>query len=124
MLRLAVFCVISFAVIISCMGQTFQYSRGWTNGKRSSSHMHENPAISEMFEAQESERHLEKCIIQLQRLIHNPYLIRQSYSSNPNDGILFSNGNDGVSNNNRHQSNEIFDNSASASGEFLTKHYN
>ncbi|XP_055852660.1 pro-corazonin-like [Episyrphus balteatus] len=117
MLRFVLFSLVSFIVIMSCMGQTFQYSRGWTNGKRSSSHLHEDPAIAEVFEIpSESERRLEKCIIQLQRLIHNPYLVRPSYG--PTSNV---NGGSGV--NVHHQSNENFeDMAASETGEFSTKH--
>ncbi|XP_055852611.1 pro-corazonin-like [Episyrphus balteatus] len=123
MLRFAVFSLVSFAIIFSCMGQMFQYSRGWTNGKRSSSHLHADPAIAEIFEVpSESERRLEKCIIQLQRFINNPYLIRPSYATIGNSN-LFANGNGGSGNSIRHQSNEIFEDlAASESGEFATKH--
>ncbi|XP_055907297.1 pro-corazonin-like [Eupeodes corollae] len=114
MLRFVVFSLVSFVVIISCMGQTFQYSRGWTNGKRSPAHLHEDPTMAEIFEVPESERRLEKCIIQLQRLIHNPYFLRPQYvatNSNGNSGTI------------RHQSNEILEDlGTSETGEFSTKH--
>ncbi|XP_055848099.1 pro-corazonin-like [Episyrphus balteatus] len=116
MLRFVILALVSFAVIISCMGQTFQYSRGWTNGKRSSSHLHEDPAIAEIFEVPtESERRLERCIFQLQHFMHNPYSMRPSpYAIN-----LFTSGNSG---NIRHQSSEMFEDSASEPAEFSTKH--
>lgn len=36
MLKLIVVPLLFLSICLSCMGQTFQYSRGWTNGKRSS----------------------------------------------------------------------------------------
>jgi len=35
MLRLLLLPLFLFTLSMACMGQTFQYSRGWTNGKRS-----------------------------------------------------------------------------------------
>lgn len=34
MLRLLLLPLFLFTLSMACMGQTFQYSRGWTNGKR------------------------------------------------------------------------------------------
>ncbi|XP_055907790.1 pro-corazonin-like [Eupeodes corollae] len=131
MLRFVVFSLVSLAIVMSCMGQMFQYSRGWTNGKRSSAHLlQEDPTMAEIvFEVpSESERRLERCIIQLQRFIQNPYFIRPSYAATAG-GNLFSNGNvGGITSSNRHQSNEIFEDlaasgssSSSADGLFSTK---
>lgn len=39
MIRIFVVPLLFLGLCLSCMGQTFQYSRGWTNGKRSSSDM-------------------------------------------------------------------------------------
>ncbi|EDW24657.1 GL23272 [Drosophila persimilis] len=79
MMRLLLLPLFLFTLSMACMGQTFQYSRGWTNGKRALtppsllSHGHFNRAsdlgFSDLYDVQDwsSERRLERCLAQLQR---------------------------------------------------------
>lgn len=65
MLRIVILPLLIFLFSMACMGQTFQYSRGWTNGKRASplnNLFHkDDESISELFEVQDAnERKLEK----------------------------------------------------------------
>ena len=57
--RMIVVPLVLLAAIICCMGQTFQYSRGWTNGKRSNSHFREDTGFPDLIEI-ETEKKLEK----------------------------------------------------------------
>ncbi|XP_037956941.1 pro-corazonin-like [Teleopsis dalmanni] len=118
MLPLLLFTFFSMA----CMGQTFQYSRGWTNGKRANlgtgaARYRDESNIPELMELQGGERKLEKCLIQLQHFMHNPLLRAVPYAgtlnlastsnANPNSNSNNNNNNNLFSN--RHQSNEIFE---------------
>ncbi|KAH8301303.1 hypothetical protein KR018_007231 [Drosophila ironensis] len=80
MMRLLLLPLFLFTLSMACMGQTFQYSRGWTNGKRAlnpgspllaSAHFHRNNELgySDLYDFQDwsSERRLERCLAQLQR---------------------------------------------------------
>ncbi|KAH8354254.1 hypothetical protein KR084_004797 [Drosophila pseudotakahashii] len=82
MLRLLLLPLFLFTLSMACMGQTFQYSRGWTNGKRSFSsasplltngHFHRDRAnelgFTDLYDLQDwsSDRRLERCLSQLQR---------------------------------------------------------
>ncbi|XP_034665401.1 pro-corazonin [Drosophila subobscura] len=79
MMRLLLLPLFLFTLSMACMGQTFQYSRGWTNGKRAltpssllgNGHFHRGNelAFSDLYDVQDwsSERRLERCLAQLQR---------------------------------------------------------
>ncbi|KAH8332761.1 hypothetical protein KR074_010401 [Drosophila pseudoananassae] len=80
MLRLLLLPLFLFTLSMACMGQTFQYSRGWTNGKRalntgspilSNGHLHRTNdlSFSDLYDLQDwgSDRRLERCLTQLQR---------------------------------------------------------
>ncbi|XP_016992114.1 pro-corazonin [Drosophila rhopaloa] len=80
MLRLLLLPLFLFTLSMACMGQTFQYSRGWTNGKRALSpaspllangHFHRSNELgfTDLYDLQDwsSERKLERCLSQLQR---------------------------------------------------------
>ncbi|XP_016930939.2 pro-corazonin [Drosophila suzukii] len=82
MLRLLLLPLFLFTLSMACMGQTFQYSRGWTNGKRSfnsasplltNGHFHRDRGnelgFTDLYDIQDwsSERKLERCLSQLQR---------------------------------------------------------
>lgn len=68
MLRMVVLPLLIFLFSMACMGQTFQYSRGWTNGKRANTATtlnnlfhKDDESISELFEVQDAnERRLER----------------------------------------------------------------
>ncbi|XP_013102492.1 pro-corazonin [Stomoxys calcitrans] len=118
-----------FLFSMACMGQTFQYSRGWTNGKRSGGgsstsniFRKDDEGMSELFDFQDvaSERRLERCLLQLQHVVRNPLLLHSAAAAlalNP----LTSNNVSGNRNNNlnkdstnnpfsrSHQSNELFE---------------
>ncbi|XP_033165748.1 pro-corazonin [Drosophila mauritiana] len=79
MLRLLLLPLFLFTLSM-CMGQTFQYSRGWTNGKRSfnaaspllaNGHLHRGSelGLTDLYDLQDwsSDRRLERCLSQLQR---------------------------------------------------------
>lgn len=59
---LAVLCFLA-----TCFGQTFQYSHGWTSGKRALNTNRDND-ISEMLQ-QDGERKLERCIESFVKLL-------------------------------------------------------
>ncbi|XP_017046793.1 pro-corazonin [Drosophila ficusphila] len=80
MLRLLLLPLFLFTLSMACMGQTFQYSRGWTNGKRALSpgspllanaHFHRSNelGLTDLYDLQDwsSDRRLERCLSQLQR---------------------------------------------------------
>ncbi|KAI8043860.1 pro-corazonin [Drosophila gunungcola] len=80
MLRILLLPLFLFTLSMACMGQTFQYSRGWTNGKRALSpgtpllangHFHRSNelGLTDLYDLQDwsSERRLERCLSQLQR---------------------------------------------------------
>nr|AQX83391.1 plastid corazonin [Bactrocera dorsalis] len=91
---LAVLCFLA-----TCFGQTFQYSHGWTSGKRAVN-THRDNDIAEMLQ-QDGDRKLERCLMQLQYLLHNPLSIRAGVQAlTPANGNLFGN---------RHQSNELYE---------------
>uniref|UniRef100_A0A1A9X5R0 Pro-corazonin n=1 Tax=Glossina brevipalpis TaxID=37001 RepID=A0A1A9X5R0_9MUSC len=116
------------------MGQTFQYSRGWTNGKRgvmmnnnnnNNHHFHrEEENIPDILETQQDgvdRRRLERCLLQLQHFLKNPLFhhgatVTTSYSLNPptngnqnNDSNNNNNNNNPLYGRNHHQSNEMFE---------------
>nr|AUF71589.1 preprocorazonin [Megaselia scalaris] len=68
MIRMFVVPLLLLGLCLSCMGQTFQYSRGWTNGKRASSDMD----VLNPFNVGDSviENKLERCLMLLQRCSH------------------------------------------------------
>ncbi|TMW49442.1 hypothetical protein DOY81_005452 [Sarcophaga bullata] len=133
MLRIVIFLpLLIFLFSMACMGQTFQYSRGWTNGKRagnsaSSTALNglfhkDDDGLAEFFEVQEAnDRRLERCLSQLQHLVHNPLFLHTVTNTpltlnNPgSNGNGNSNGNSMNNNNNNnpfarsHQSNELFE---------------
>lgn len=45
MTKTAIIPIMILAMVVCCMGQTFQYSRGWTNGKRSDTHADESTEL-------------------------------------------------------------------------------
>ncbi|XP_022219363.1 pro-corazonin [Drosophila obscura] len=80
MMRLLLLPLFLFTLSMACMGQTFQYSRGWTNGKRalsspssllSNGHFHRANefGFSDLYDVPDwsSDRRLERCLAQLQR---------------------------------------------------------
>ncbi|KAH8257868.1 hypothetical protein KR038_002153 [Drosophila bunnanda] len=82
MMRLLLLPLFLFTLSMACMGQTFQYSRGWTNGKRAlnpaaspllgnGGHFHRSNELgyTDLYDLQDwsSERRLERCLSQLQR---------------------------------------------------------
>ncbi|KAH8383854.1 hypothetical protein KR009_010895 [Drosophila setifemur] len=80
MMRLLLLPLFLFTLSMACMGQTFQYSRGWTNGKRAlnpatpllpNGHFHRNNELgyADFYDLQEwsGEHRLERCLSQLQR---------------------------------------------------------
>lgn len=98
-LSLAVLCCAT-----ACFGQTFQYSHGWTNGKRAFN-AHRDDDTPEIFGIQQDgDRKLERCVMQLQQLLRNPLRIRAAVQSlTPTSNI---------NNNpfgNHHQSNELYE---------------
>ena len=72
MLRIVIFLpLLIFLFSMACMGQTFQYSRGWTNGKRANNappatalnglFHKDDDNLAELFEVQEAnDRRLER----------------------------------------------------------------
>ncbi|KAH8408005.1 hypothetical protein KR222_010716 [Zaprionus bogoriensis] len=82
MLRLLLLPLFLFTLSMVCMGQTFQYSRGWTNGKRAPpaaflTNGH-NLGLLDLYEMQDapSDRRLERCLSHLQHLTGNNLLHR------------------------------------------------
>ncbi|XP_023175596.2 pro-corazonin [Drosophila hydei] len=131
MLRLLLLPLFLFTLSMACMGQTFQYSRGWTNGKRAppsallnSGH---NLGMLDVFEMQEkpSDIKLDRCLMQLQRLAGNALLHRSfanglAYNGNrpePTDLNIHARPSASGNNNdpplypsvNHHQSNELYE---------------
>ncbi|XP_055389252.1 pro-corazonin [Condylostylus longicornis] len=94
MAKMIIVPLLLLSIAITCMGQTFQYSRGWTNGKRSNTH---DGTFQDLIEI-ETEKKLEKCLYSLQRFIRNSYLKPSQLIMNNNK---FQNG--------HHQSGEIID---------------
>ncbi|ALC45483.1 Crz [Drosophila busckii] len=129
MFRLLLLPLFFFTLSMVCMGQTFQYSRGWTNGKRASSltatplNNGHNVGLADLYDFQDSpiDRRMERCLMQLQHFLHHapgngfsrPEPERDSElrdmkirsrivaNSNHNDNNLFTSPN--------RQSNEIFE---------------
>ncbi|XP_075144739.1 corazonin [Haematobia irritans] len=121
-----------FLFSMACMGQTFQYSRGWTNGKRSGTGNSATNLFSKddegfpgLFDFQETanERRLERCLLQLQHAVRNPLFLHSAAaaalalnplaSGNQSGGKnINSNINKDIPNNpfsRSHQSNELFE---------------
>ncbi|XP_061394356.1 pro-corazonin [Musca vetustissima] len=122
--------VLLFFFSMACMAQTFQYSRGWTNGKRNGAgntatnvFHREDEGLPEIFDIQDvNERRLERCLLQLQHALRNPLLLRstaaalalnplsaanQNGNRNSNNNNLGNNGNNPLLRS--HQSNELFE---------------
>ncbi|XP_017462084.1 PREDICTED: pro-corazonin [Rhagoletis zephyria] len=99
-LSLVVLCFVA-----TSFGQTFQYSHGWTNGKRALS-THRDVDISEMLGVQQDgDRRLERCLMQLQHILRNPLQIRAGVQA------LTPTNNNANKNpfGNHHQSNELYE---------------
>ncbi|KAI8129923.1 hypothetical protein FF38_03411 [Lucilia cuprina] len=125
MLRIVILPLLIFLFSMACMGQTFQYSRGWTNGKRAGAattlnnllHNKEDDGMSELFEVQEAnERRLERCLSQLQRFVRNPLLLHTTAALALNPAAPSSSQSSNSNNNmnnipygRNHQSNELFE---------------
>ncbi|XP_068157541.1 pro-corazonin [Drosophila tropicalis] len=128
MLRLLLLPLFLFTLSMACMthGQTFQYSRGWTNGKRASlsspllnngQHFHRSNDVSFAdfydFPATISERRLERCLTQLQHFVGNSLLHRSfatGLDSDSSDAPSSNNENSPYTNpKRRHQSNDLFE---------------
>ncbi|XP_073820501.1 corazonin [Musca autumnalis] len=123
--------VLLFLFSMTCMAQTFQYSRGWTNGKRNGAgntatnmFHRDDEGLSEIFDIQDvNERRLERCLMQLQHALRNPLLLRSTAAAMALNPLSASNqiGNRNSNNNNpnngnnnnpllrNHQSNELFE---------------
>ncbi|XP_005180562.1 pro-corazonin [Musca domestica] len=118
--------VLLFLFSMACMAQTFQYSRGWTNGKRNgpgnvaTNIFHrDDEGLSEIFDIQDvNERRLERCLLQLQHALRNPLLLRSTAAAlalnplsagnqNGNNNSKLNNGNNPLLRS--HQSNELFE---------------
>ncbi|CAD7089956.1 unnamed protein product [Hermetia illucens] len=79
MTKTAIIPIMILAMVVCCMGQTFQYSRGWTNGKRSDTHADESTEL--MIDA-DWEKKLEKCLYTLQRITQFPYMRNMLLTAN------------------------------------------
>ncbi|EDW58406.1 pro-corazonin [Drosophila virilis] len=82
MLRLLLLPLFLFTLSMACMGQTFQYSRGWTNGKRAPpaalvTNGH-NLGLLDIYDIQDrpTDIKLERCLLQLQHFVGNALLHR------------------------------------------------
>ncbi|XP_030374721.1 pro-corazonin [Scaptodrosophila lebanonensis] len=132
MMRLLLLPLFLFTLSMACMGQTFQYSRGWTNGKRaplsgpllSSGHFQRgDEQLANLYDFQENERKLERCLVQLQRFVgsnlHRSYAGALAYNANkPDIGSLNAPARPSANNNNNdnslyasphHQSSELYE---------------
>ncbi|XP_017076674.1 pro-corazonin [Drosophila eugracilis] len=112
MLRLLLLPLFLFTLSMACMGQTFQYSRGWTNGKRSfnsasplltNGHFHRGNDLgfTELYDLQDwsSERRLERCLSQLQRsLISRNCAPGSDFNANRGDADSESNSHSRINN--------------------------
>ncbi|XP_037884464.1 pro-corazonin [Glossina fuscipes] len=124
--------LLSIMFSMTCKGQTFQYSRGWTNGKRggiaisnSNNNHHfrrEEENIPEILETQQDgvDKRLERCLLQFQHFLKNPLFhhaatASASYGLNPSNGNQNNDSNNNNNNNNplygrnHHQSNEMLE---------------
>ncbi|KAM7361916.1 corazonin [Cochliomyia hominivorax] len=133
MLRIVIFPLFIFLFSMACMGQTFQYSRGWTNGKRANTATtlnnlfhKDDDGMPELFEVQDlNEKRLERCILQLQRFIKNPLLLHTTAAALAMNPSLSANQNGNNNNNNNnpygrnHQSNELFEELGTAGGAII-----
>ncbi|EDV94608.1 pro-corazonin [Drosophila grimshawi] len=137
MLRVLLLPLLLFTLSMACMGQTFQYSRGWTNGKRAPpaallSNGH-NLGLLDLYDIQDkpTDLKLERCLMQLQHFVGNAMLHRSfanalAYNANrpeteaetrglnlhplhPSANNNNNNENSLFPNSNNHQSNEIFE---------------
>ncbi|KAM8706964.1 hypothetical protein ACLKA7_011123 [Drosophila subpalustris] len=134
MLRLFLLPLFLFTLSMVCMGQTFQYSRGWTNGKRAPpatvvANGH-NLGLLDLYDIQDTpnDRRLERCLTHLQHFVGNPILRRSlfanglAYDGNRPDSEpevrnvnirsranANNNDNNLYGNSNRHQSSELYD---------------
>ncbi|XP_017873394.1 PREDICTED: pro-corazonin [Drosophila arizonae] len=132
MLRLLLLPLFLFTLSMVCMGQTFQYSRGWTNGKRATPsallNSGHNLGLLDAFEMQEksSDVKLERCLMQLQHLagnalLHHSFANGLAYNGNrpdPTDLNIHARPRPSANNNdnnllyprvNQHQSNELYE---------------
>ncbi|KAL7729112.1 hypothetical protein ACLKA6_009586 [Drosophila palustris] len=87
MLRLFLLPLFLFTLSMVCMGQTFQYSRGWTNGKRAPpatvvTNGH-NLGLLDLYDIQDTpnDRRLERCLTHLQHFVGNPILRRSLFAN-------------------------------------------
>ncbi|XP_060648725.1 pro-corazonin [Drosophila nasuta] len=137
MLRLLMLPLFLFTLSMACMGQTFQYSRGWTNGKRAppatvvgNGH---NLGLLDLYDipSAPTDRRLERCLGHLQHFVGNNLLHRSfanglAYDANRPDldapvrsgnirtrANANANGNNNdnnlYGNSNHHQSSELYD---------------
>ncbi|XP_067617383.1 pro-corazonin isoform X2 [Eurosta solidaginis] len=108
--------LVALCCVASCAGQTFQYSHGWTNGKRAFN-AHRNDDISELLGSQQSYDHrLERCLMQLQHLLGSPQQIRAGVQTL----TPISNGNNPLGN--HHQSNELYEDLTTGEANEYAKH--
>ncbi|XP_034486864.1 pro-corazonin [Drosophila innubila] len=136
MLRLLLLPLFLFTLSMVCMGQTFQYSRGWTNGKRAPpatvlTNGH-NLGLLDLYDIQDTpnDRKLERCLVHLQHFVGNslphrsfanglaydgsrpdpePEMRNMNIRTRPHANANNNNDNNLYGNSNHHQSSELYD---------------